>query len=222
MLEIFLFAWFFASLEKVTNSRLKMKVEDSGIIKHQHGGKRKNAGRKTHYQEKTVVMRVPESKVLEIKAWLKPKPEDDLSQKIELQAIRNQTALNIPYPSIDDFSSTAQDYTEDFIDLNEYLVHNPLSTFVLRVNSLSMKNAGIDPDDQVLIDRSLTAGHGDIVLALIHNEFTLKRLMKEKQQRAQTKTWLKAENPDYPDIYLRDEEQLIIWGVVTCILKKLR
>ena len=222
MLEIFLFAWFFASLEKVTNSRLKMKVEDSGIIKHQHGGKRKNAGRKTHYQEKTVVMRVPESKVLEIKALLKPKPEDDLSQKIELQAIRNQTALNIPYPSIDDFSSTAQDYTEDFIDLNEYLVHNPLSTFVLRVNSLSMKNAGIDPDDQVLIDRSLTAGHGDIVLALIHNEFTLKRLMKEKQQRAQTKTWLKAENPDYPDIYLRDEEQLIIWGVVTCILKKLR
>ena len=199
-----------------------MKVENSGIIKHQHGGKRKNAGRKTHYQEKTVVMRVPESKVLEIKAWLKPKPEDDLSQKIELQAIRNQTALNIPYPSIDDFSSTAQDYTEDFIDLNEYLVHNPLSTFVLRVNSLSMKNAGIDPDDQVLIDRSLTAGHGDIVLALIHNEFTLKRLMKEKQQRAQTKTWLKAENPDYPDIYLRDEEQLIIWGVVTCILKKLR
>lgn len=222
MLAIFLFAWFFASLEKVTNSRLKMKVEDSGIIKHQHGGKRKNAGRKTHYQEKTVVMRVPESKVLEIKAWLKPKPEDDLSQKIELQAIRNQTALNIPYPSIDDFSSTAQDYTEDFIDLNEYLVHNPLSTFVLRVNSLSMKNAGIDLDDQVLIDRSLTAGHGDIVLALIHNEFTLKRLMKEKQQRAQTKIWLKAENPDYPDIYLRDEEQLIIWGVVTCILKKLR
>jgi DNA polymerase V len=222
VLAIFLFTWFFASLEKVTNSRLKMKVEDSGIIKHQHGGKRKNAGRKTHYQEKTVVMRVPESKVLEIKAWLKPKPEDDLSQKIELQAIRNQTALNIPYPSIDDFSSTAQDYTEDFIDLNEYLVHNPLSTFVLRVNSLSMKNAGIDPDDQVLIDRSLTAGHGDIVLALIHNEFTLKRLMKEKQQRAQTKTWLKAENPDYPDIYLRDEEQLIIWGVVTCILKKLR
>jgi DNA polymerase V len=222
VLAIFLFAWFFASLEKVTNSRLKMKVEDSGIIKHQHGGKRKNAGRKTHYQEKTVVMRVPESKVLEIKAWLKPKPEDDLSQKIELQAIRNQTALNIPYPSIDDFSSTAQDYTEDFIDLNEYLVHNPLTTFVLRINSLSMKNAGIDPDDQVLIDRSLTAGHGDIVLALIHNEFTLKRLMKEKQQRAQTKTWLKAENPDYPDIYLRDEEQLIIWGVVTCILKKLR
>ena len=200
-----------------------MKVEDSGIIKHQHGGKRKNAGRKTKKKKKTVVMRVPESKVLEIKAWLKPKPEDDLSQKIELQAIRNRTALNIPYPSIpDDYSSTDQDYTEDFIDLNEYLVHNPLTTFVLRVNSLSMKNAGMDLDDQILIDRSLTVVLVDIVRALIHNEFTVKRLMKEKQQRAQTKTWLKAENPDYPDIYLRDEEQLIIWGVVTCILKKLR
>ncbi|OTG68012.1 DNA polymerase V [Acinetobacter sp. ANC 4470] len=199
-----------------------MKVEDSSTIEHQHGGKRKNAGRKTHYQEKTVVMRVPESKVLEIKAWLKPKPADDLSQKIELQAIQNRTSLAIPYPSIDDFSSTAQDYTEDVIDLNEYLVHNPLSTFVLRVNSLSMQNAGIDLDDQILIDRSLSAGHGDIVLALIDNEFTVKRLMKEKQQRAQTKIWLKAENPDYPDIYLRNEEQLIIWGVVTCILKKLR
>ena len=49
-----------------------------------HGGKRKNAGRKTQYQEKTVVMRVPESKVSEIKSWLKPKPADDRSQKIEL------------------------------------------------------------------------------------------------------------------------------------------
>ena len=207
---------FLLVLKKLQIQDIKMKVENSPLIEHQHGGKRKNAGRKTHYQEKTVVMRVPESKVLEIKAWLKPKPEDDLSQKIELQSIRNRTALNIPYPSIpDDYSSTDQNYTEDFIDLNEYLVHNPLSTFVLRVNSLSMKNAGIDLDDQILIDRSLTAGHGDIVLALIHNEFTVKRLMKEKQQRGQTKIWLKAENPDYPDIYLRDEEQLIIWGVVT-------
>ncbi len=213
---------FLLVLKKLQIQDKKMKVEGSSTIEHQHGGKRKNAGRKTHYQEKTVVMRVPESKVLEIKAWLKPKPEDDLSQKIELQAIQNRTALAIPYPSINDFSSTDQNYTEDFIDLNEYLVHNPLSTFVLRVNSLSMQNAGIDLDDQILIDRSLTAGHGDIVLALIHNEFTVKRLMKEKQQRAQTKIWLKAENPDYPDIYLHNEEQLIIWGVVTCILKKLR
>lgn len=196
-----------------------MKLKDPTIIEHGHGGRRKNAGRKTQYQEKTVVMRVPASKVLEIKAWLQPKPEDDRIKNIELQPIQIRTQLDIPYPLE---SVSAQDYTEDFIDLNEYLIHNPLSTFVLRVNSLSMKNAGIDIDDQIIIDRSLNAEHGDIVLALINNEFTVKRLMKEKQNNAQAKIWLKAENPEYPDIYLRSEEQLIIWGVVTCILKKLR
>ena len=202
-----------------------MKAKDLTIIEHSHGGRRKNAGRKTQYQEKTVVMRVPESKVLEIKAWLQPKPEDDRIKNIELHPIQIRTQLDIPYPLESvaaGFPSPAQDYTEDFIDLNEYLIHNPLSTFVLRVNSLSMKNAGIDIDDQILIDRSLNAEHGDIVLALINNEFTVKRLMKEKQNNSQPKIWLKAENPEYPDIYLGSEEQLIIWGVVTCILKKLR
>ena len=85
-----------------------------------------------------------------------------------------------------------------------------------------MKNAGIDIDDQILIDRSLKAEHGDIVLALINNDFTVKRLMIEKQKNGELNIWLKAENPEYPDIYLHSEEQLIIWGVVTCILKKLR
>jgi DNA polymerase V len=206
-----------------------MKLYDTkeSIIstEHGHGGKRKNAGRKTQYQEKTVVMRVPESKVLQIKSWLKPKPADDRSQKIELHPIQIQTQLDIPYPLESvaaGFPSPAQDYAEDFIDLNQYLIHNPSSTFVLRVNSLSMKNAGIDIDDQILIDRSLKAEHGDIVLALINNDFTVKRLMIEKQKNGELNIWLKAENPENPDIYLRSEEQLIIWGVVTCILKKLR
>ncbi|OTG76547.1 DNA polymerase V [Acinetobacter sp. ANC 4169] len=205
--------------------KLHHTKESTISTEHGHGGKRKNAGRKTQYQEKTVVMRVPESKVLQIKSWLKPKPADDRSQKIELHPIQIQTQLDIPYPLESvaaGFPSPAQDYAEDFIDLNRYLVHNPSSTFVLRVNSLSMKNAGIDIDDQILIDRSLKAEHGDIVLALINNDFTVKRLMIEKQKNGELNIWLKAENPEYPDIYLRSEEQLIIWGVVTCILKKLR
>ena len=205
--------------------KLHDTTESTISTEHGHGGKRKNAGRKTQYQEKTVVMRVPESKVLQIKSWLKPKPADDRSQRIELHPIQIQTQLDIPYPLESvaaGFPSPAQDYAEDFIDLNRYLVHNPSSTFVLRVNSLSMKNAGIDIDDQILIDRSLKAEHGDIVLALINNDFTVKRLMIEKQKNGELNIWLKAENPEYPDIYLHSEEQLIIWGVVTCILKKLR
>lgn len=195
------------------------------ITKSNHGGSRQNAGRKPLYPEKTVVIRVPQSKVIEIKAWLKPKPADDIIQNIELIPINFTTKMSLPCPLESvaaGFPSPAQDYVEKHIDLNEYLVQNPISTFVLRVNSLSMKNAGIDVGDQILIDRSLQAEHGDIVLALINNEFTVKRLMQEKQPNGQKSIWLKAENPDYPDIYPQSEEQIMIWGVVTCILKKLK
>ena len=189
------------------------------------GGKRVNAGRKAKYQEKTVVMRVPESKVIAIKEWLKPIPTDDRSHDIELNPIEFRTALQIPSPLESvaaGFPSPAQDYAEESIDLNEYLVHNPATTFVLRVNSFSMKNAGIDAEDKILIDRSLAAEHGDIVLALINNEFTVKRLIKEKREDGTEDIWLKAENPEYPDIHFQSEEQFLVWGVVTCVLKKLR
>lgn len=194
-------------------------------IQSHHGGSRPNAGRKPLYPEKTVVMRVPQSKVIEIKAWLKPQPEDDVIHDIELIPIEFKTQISLPCPLESvaaGFPSPAQDYVEKHIDLNEYLVQNPISTFILSVNSLSMKNAGIEVGDQILIDRSLDADHGDIVLALINNEFTVKRLMQEKKSDGHQNIWLKAENPDYPDIYPQSEEQIIIWGVVTCVLKKLR
>lgn len=202
-----------------------MNILDSVLETALHGGKRKNAGRKSQYQEKTVVMRVPESKVMLIKQWLQPKPKDDRFKHPELQSIQMRTQINIAslLESVAaGFPSPAQDYIEKKIDLNEYLVHNPISTFVLRVNSLSMKNAGIEVGDQILIDLSLTAEHGDIVLALINNEFTVKRLMYEKKHGEIDTIWLKAENPDYPDIYFQSEEQMLVWGVVTCILKKLK
>lgn len=190
-----------------------------------HGGKRANAGRKSHYTEKTVVIRVPESKVMAIKEWLKPVPKDDRQNTIQLNPIHLQTELSIPSPLESvaaGFPSPAQDYIEDYIDLNKYLVKNPASTFILRVDSLSMKNAGIDAGDQILIDRKLNAEHGDIVLALINNEFTVKRFMQDKHTEHGFRFWLKAENPDYPDIYPHGEENIAIWGVVICILKKLK
>lgn len=80
-----------------------------------------------------------------------------------------------------------------------------------------MLNAGIDIDDELIVDRSLDAKHGDIVVALIDNDFTVKRLMIDEKGQ-----WLKAENPDYKDIHLLDGQELIIWGVVTCIIKMIR
>lgn len=202
-----------------------MKTFDSTAETAPHGGKREHAGRKSQYQEKTVVMRVPESKVIAIKQWLKPIPKDDRFKTPEFNAIQitTQTKIASPLESVAaGFPSPAQDYVEKHIDLNQYLIHNPIATFVLRVNSLSMKNAGIEIGDQILIDRSLNAEHGDIVLALINNEFTVKRLMHEKKAGGLAEIWLKAENPDYPDIYFQSEEQMLVWGVVTCILKKLK
>ncbi|MCU4634838.1 translesion error-prone DNA polymerase V autoproteolytic subunit [Acinetobacter sp. WU_MDCI_Abxa265] len=114
------------------------------------------------------------------------------------------------------FPSPAQDYIDRSLDMNEHLIKNEEATFIVRVASLSMLNAGIDVDDELIVDRSLDAKHNDIVIALIDNDFTVKRLMIEE------KRWLKAENPDYADIHLHEGQELIIWGVVTYILKNTR
>lgn len=115
------------------------------------------------------------------------------------------------------FPSPAQDYIDKVLDMNEHLIKNETATFIVKVASLSMLNAGIDIDDELIVDRSLDAKHGDIVVALIDNEFTVKRLMIDE-----TGQWLKAENPDYKDIHLLDGQELLIWGVVTCIIKMTR
>lgn len=115
------------------------------------------------------------------------------------------------------FPSPAQDYIDKKIDMNEHLIRNECATFIVKVGSLSMINAGIDIDDELIVDRSLDAKHDDIVVALIDNDFTVKRLQIDFNER-----WLKAENPEFKDIHLKDGQQLIIWGVVTFILKKAR
>lgn len=115
------------------------------------------------------------------------------------------------------FPSPAQDYVDKSIDMNQHLIKNPTATFIAKVNSASLRDIGIDIDDEVIVDRSLDAKNLDIVLALIDNDFTLKRLMIEGNKR-----WLKAENPEFQNIYLSDGQELVIWGVVTCCLKKFK
>ncbi|WP_440607509.1 LexA family protein [Acinetobacter baumannii] len=115
------------------------------------------------------------------------------------------------------FPSPAQDYVDKMMDMNEHLIRNEAATFIVKVCSLSMINAGIDINDELVVDRSLEAKNDDIVVALIENEFTVKRLKIEG-----TKVWLEAENPDYKNIYFSEGENLIVWGVVTFILKNVR
>ena len=115
------------------------------------------------------------------------------------------------------FPSPAQDYIDKTLDMNEFLIQNQQATFIVGVESLSMRDAGIDLQDKLIVDRSIEAKSGDIVLALIDNDFTIKRLMIDGDKR-----WLQAENPDYSDIHLKDGQTLLIWGVVTSVIKKFR
>ena len=107
------------------------------------------------------------------------------------------------------FPSPADDYTEENIDLNEHLISNPFSTFFLRVKGESMINAGIKDKDLIIVDKSLIAKPGNIVIAMIDGEFTIKRLSIKNDE-----LYLKAENHNYPDFSFKNHIDVQIWGVV--------
>ena len=106
------------------------------------------------------------------------------------------------------FPSPAEDYIELGIDLNKYLIKNPISTFFLRVSGNSMNNAGIYNNDLLIIDRSINPNPGHIVVALLDGEFTLKRLIKEENNY-----YLKADKENYPAINICEYIDIQIWGV---------
>ena len=106
------------------------------------------------------------------------------------------------------FPSPADDYIDVGIDLNEALIRHPSSTFFLRVSGDSMIDAGIQHGDLLVVDRSLEARPGQIVVAVLDGAFTLKYL-----NRHQGRWRLEAAHPDYPPLELRDAGDACIWGV---------
>lgn len=113
------------------------------------------------------------------------------------------------------FPSPAEDFYQPRVDLNTLLIRQPEATFFMRIRGTSMRDMGIDDGDYAIIDRSLTPKHGNLVVAIIDNEFTLKQLY-QKHNRLQ----LLSANPDFAPIELKDQQQLHIWGVVTWTFKK--
>lgn len=111
------------------------------------------------------------------------------------------------------FASPADDFIEQYLDLNELLVKHEQATYFVRVAGRSMIDAGIYPDDILIVDRSLEASHNKIIIAVIEGEVTVKRLYKHDG-----KVILKAENKDYKDIPVLGE--LNTWGVVTSIIHR--
>ncbi|WP_298221888.1 translesion error-prone DNA polymerase V autoproteolytic subunit [Flavobacterium sp.] len=126
--------------------------------------------------------------------------------------------LKIPYIDYGvsaGFPSPALDFMETAIDLNKALSDNQVATFYIKVEGNSMVNAGIDDKDVLVVDRSIEPQNNKIAICFIDGSFTVKRLKLDK-----TGLWLMPENPKYEPIKVTDENQFVVWGIVTYVIKK--
>ncbi|HJN53948.1 MAG TPA: translesion error-prone DNA polymerase V autoproteolytic subunit [Flavobacteriaceae bacterium] len=113
------------------------------------------------------------------------------------------------------FPSPAGDFKQERISLDRELIKNKEATFFARVSGQSMVGAGLDDNDLLVIDRSLEPSNNKIAVCLIDGDFTVKRLRVEKG-----KIYLQPENPNYKLIEITADNQFVIWGIVTNVIKK--
>lgn len=115
------------------------------------------------------------------------------------------------------FPSPAADYTEDGLDLNAYLIQHRAASFFFEVSGDSMIGVGILDGDKVAVDRSIIPQHGHIVVAVLDGEYTIKTLFREAGR-----VELHAENTRFKPICMVEGSELVIWGVVVGVVRKLR
>jgi len=113
------------------------------------------------------------------------------------------------------FPSPAEDFKEQRLSLDKELIKNKEATFFARVSGESMVGAGLDDNDLLVIDRSIEPKNNKIAVCFLDGEFTVKRLRISSQEM-----WLEPENPNYPIIKITEENNFIIWGIVTYVIKK--
>ncbi|MBK9663144.1 MAG: translesion error-prone DNA polymerase V autoproteolytic subunit [Nitrosomonas sp.] len=194
------------------------------------GGKRENAGRprgQGKYGEPTVSIRIPQSQTATIKsfleAWQRKKAnaaDENAITEIEVDefftpVISEQPTL-LPLFSTKvaaGFPSPADDHVEKRLDISEFMIDHAASTFFVTIKGDSMIDVGLLPGDKVVVDRSKTPGIGDIVLAVVDREFTIKILDHgaNKMPRLMPANSTGA----YKPIYIRPDTQFEIFGVVT-------
>lgn len=114
------------------------------------------------------------------------------------------------------FPSPAADFEENKISLDNIVVKNKETTFYAKASGNSMTGAGIDDGDILVIDRSLEPQNNKIAVCLIDGEFTVKRIKKDTDS-----LFLMPENKQYKPIKIEDHNDLIIWGLVTHVIKKM-
>jgi DNA polymerase V len=123
------------------------------------------------------------------------------------QPVRSSVAIS--------FGSPAQDSGVARLDLNDVLIRHAQATFLMRVTSDAMRDAGIDDGDLVLVDRSIEPLHGHVVVAVVDDEFVCRRLVTHEG------LCLRASHPAQADIVPTEEQGLQVWGVVTTVIRSL-
>lgn len=131
----------------------------------------------------------------------------DDGEKRELPLSNDKVAAGFPSP--------AEDYAAQGLDLNKELIKNPASTFYARVSGISMSDEGINDGDLLVIDKSIEPYNGCLAVCYIDGEFTLKRFQKKSDHAL-----LVPANCNYKPIRVTDENDFLVWGVVTYIIKK--
>lgn len=137
-------------------------------------------------------------------------------EAITILQISNEREANMPYIGgvSAGFPSPADDFLDSRIDLNKELISSPNATYYGRVSGDSMKDLGIHDGDLLVIDRSKIATNNKIVVCFLDGEFTLKKIKIEKAS-----CWLVPANDNYKPIQITKENDFVVWGIVTYVIK---
>ncbi|MCH5225502.1 MAG: translesion error-prone DNA polymerase V autoproteolytic subunit [Muribaculaceae bacterium] len=118
------------------------------------------------------------------------------------------------------FPSPAQDYMDRSLDFNREIIRHPAATFYAKVVGQSMEGAGIDTGDIVVVDRALEPRDGDIVVACLNGDFTLKYIDLSHKERGII--CLRPDNEEFEPIVMHEGDELVVWGVVSSVIKRFR
>jgi len=188
------------------------------------GGKREGAGRKVgsgKFRESTSVLRVPTSQAPVIKDFLVAYQRKKMMSDLDAVTQFEFPALNTQSVELPLFSSkvsagqpsTAEEHIEQRLDPNDFLIDKKDTTFFVTIQGYSMVDIGLLPGDKAVVDRSKIASIGDIILAVIDGEFTIKTLSRTKEGNIRL---LPANSTGtYAPINITEEMNFEVWGVVT-------
>lgn len=135
---------------------------------------------------------------------------------VAFSKIESLKECKLPFPDSSvpaGFPSPAENFVQNTLDLNDLLIKHNASTFFIRVAGNSMINAGINSNDILIVDRSLSPANNKIAVVRINDEFTVKRLKIEDDR-----VFLVAENDQYKPIEIKSDMDCEVWGIVTFVI----